>query len=107
MIGKTKAVNNPVDFSAYSQMNPFYAKRTVDGEVPKYVYRESLAGANNYDYVWNPLWDYQQASTNETDTWSVTNNFQIEYRFLTYFRVRRHLQYQMSSSEAVRFRSPN
>jgi len=32
MIGKTKAVNNPVDFSAYSQMNPFYAKRTVDGD---------------------------------------------------------------------------
>ena len=107
MIGKTKAVNNPVDFSAYSQMNPFYAKRTVDGEVPKYVYRESLAGANNYDYVWNPLWDYQQASTNETDTWSVTNNFQIEYRFLTYFRVRGNLQYQMSKSEAERFRSPN
>ena len=44
MIGKTKAVNNPVDFSAYSQMNPFYAKRTVDGEVPKYVYRESWPG---------------------------------------------------------------
>ena len=107
MIGKTKAINNPVDFSSYSQMNPFYAKRTVDGEVPKYVYRESLAGANNYDYIWNPLWDYQQASTNETDTWNITNNFQIEYRFLTYFRVRGNLQYQMSKSEAERFRSPN
>lgn len=107
MIGKTKAMNNPVDFSSYSQMNPFYAKRTVDGEVPKYVYRERLAGANDYDYIWNPLWDYQQASTNETDTWSITNNFQIEYRFLTYFRVRGNLQYQMSKSEAERFRSPN
>ena len=107
MIGKTKAINNPVDFSSYSQMNPFYAKRTVDGEVPKYVYRKSLAGANNYDYIWNPLWDYQQASTNETDTWNITNNFQIEYRFLTYFRVRGNLQYQMSKSEAERFRSPN
>ncbi|WP_455511253.1 SusC/RagA family TonB-linked outer membrane protein [Butyricimonas paravirosa] len=107
MIGKTKALNNPVDFSSYSQMNPFYAKRTADGEVPKYVYRESIAGANNYDYIWNPLWDYQQASTNETDTWSITDNFQIEFRFLTYFRVRGNLQYQMSKSEAERFRSPN
>lgn len=71
------------------------------------MYRESLAGANNYDYIWNPLWDYQQASTNETDTWNITNNFQIEYRFLTYFRVRGNLQYQMSKSEAERFRSPN
>ena len=53
------------------------------------------------------MWDYQQASTNETDTWNITNNFQIEYRFLTYFRVRGNLQYQMSKSEAERFRSPN
>lgn len=107
MIGKTKAINNPVDFSSYSRMNPFYAKRTIDGEVPKYVYKESLSGANNYDYIWNPLWDYRQASTNETDTWSITNNFQIEYRFQTYFRIRGNLQYQMSKSETERFRSPN
>lgn len=107
VIGKSKAVNNTVDFSAYSQMNPFYAKRTVDGEVPKYVYREKLAGANNYDYIWNPLWDYQQNSTSETEGWNLTNNFQLEYRFLTHFRVRGNLQYQMSKMETENFRSPN
>lgn len=105
MIGNTKAENNPVAFSEFSKMNPFYAKRTVDGEVPKYVYRERLAGTS-YDYVWNPLWDYQQNYVDEANTWSVTNNFQIEYRFLTYFRVRGNLQYQMSKSETERFVSP-
>ncbi|MDE6450703.1 MAG: TonB-dependent receptor plug domain-containing protein, partial [Odoribacter sp.] len=107
MIGKTKAENNTVSFSEYSQMNPFYAKRTEDGEVSKYVYRESLAGANNYDYVWNPLWNFQQNSMNEMDTWNFTNNFQIEYRFLRYFRVRGNLQYQMTKGETEIFRSPN
>ena len=105
MIGNTKAENNPVAFSEFSKMNPFYAKRTVDGEVPKYVFRERLAGTS-YDYVWNPLWDYQQNYVDEANTWSVTNNFQIEYRFLTYFRVRGNLQYQMSKSETERFVSP-
>lgn len=107
MIGQTKAENNTVNFSAYSQMNPFYAKRTADGEVSKYVYRESLAGANNYDYVWNPLWDFQQNSINETENWSFTNNFQIEYRFLKYIRIRGNLQYQMTKGETEIFKSPN
>ncbi|MDE5610536.1 MAG: SusC/RagA family TonB-linked outer membrane protein [Odoribacter sp.] len=106
-IGQTKAENNTVSFSAYSQMNPFYAKRTEDGEVSKYVYRESLAGANNYDYVWNPLWDAQQNSMNETENWSLTNNFQIEYRLLRYIRIRGNLQYQMTKGETEIFRSPN
>ena len=107
MIGSTKAENNIVDFSAYSQMNPFYAKRTVDGEVSKYVFREKLAGGNNYDYIWNPLWDYNQKSINESNNWNITNNFQIEYRFLRNLRVRGNLQYQMTKMETEVFRSPN
>ena len=107
IIGKTKARNNTVSFSAYSQMNPFYSKRTSDGEVPKYVYREALAGANNYDYIWNPLWDYEQNSSDGSDGWNLTNNFQIEYRFLKNFRLRGNVQYWMSKSETERFRSPD
>lgn len=106
-IGSTKAENNIVDFSAYSQMNPFYAKRTKDGEIPKYVFRESLAGANRYDYIWNPLWDYNQKSINESNNWNITNNFQIEYRFFRNFRIRGNLQYQMTKLETEIFRSPN
>ena len=106
-IGNTTSANEPVPFSSFSRMNPFYEKYTENGEVAKYVYREQAAGSNNYSYIWNPLWDFQQNSFNESEGNNITNNFQMEWRMLNELRLRGNFQYSLSKTESERFTSPN
>ena len=61
----TKIDNNVVPFSEFSQANPYYAKRDADGEV--YRVLESYETINGTQYVYNPLWNYQQKSFNRGD----------------------------------------
>ncbi len=102
-IGNTVADNNTVAFSAFTQMNPFYDKWTVDGDIPKYVYKESGTERK----IWNPMWDFQQNSFNTMDTWNFTNNFQMDLRIFNALRLRGNIQYQWNKSETEVFRSPN
>ena len=99
--GNTKLNNNTVDFSAFSRMNPFFAKRNENGEVPKYVYKEGTS-----TYYWNPLWDMEQNSYNQGNTWSLSNNFQMEILFTRDLRLRANVQYNMAKSETEVFKSP-
>lgn len=101
-IGNTSSSNNTVDFSSFSRMNPFFLKYTEDGGIPKYVYKEGTS-----TYYWNPLWDLNQNSYNKGDTWSLTNNFQMELLLAESLRVRANIQYQMSKADTEIFRSPN
>ncbi len=105
-ISNTAAGNETVAFSKFSRMNPFYAKRTENGEVPKYVYRES-SGGTNYTYVWNPLWDQQQNSFNESGSNSITDNLQMDWRVWRSLRLRGNFSYTMDKNETERFISPN
>ena len=97
----TAANNNTVDFSKFSQMNPFYDKTTATGQVPKYVYRD------NSNYIWNPLWDFNQNSYNRSESWSLTDNFQLEWTIVNSLRFRANLQYQLQKSDSEVFKSPN
>ena len=105
-ISNTDANNETVSFSAFSRMNPFYEKRTVDGEVPRYAYRYN-AGAGTYKYVYNPLWDFNQNSFNKSNAHSVTENIQLEWRILPQLRLRGNFQYSLNKNLSERFVSPN
>lgn len=105
-IGNTNADNETVSFSAFSRMNPFYEKRTEEGEVPKYAYRY-FTGGQLYDYVYNPLWDFNQNSFNESKAHSVTENLQLEWRILPSLRLRGNFQYSLTKTLAEAFVSPN
>ena len=105
-IGNTDSNNETVSFSRFSRMNPFHEKRTADGEVPRYSYR--YAGlSSQYEYVYNPLWDFEQNSFNKSNAHSVTENFQMEWRILPTLRFRGNFQYQLSKTLAEVFVSPN
>ena len=101
----TSANNNTVDFSNFSRMSPFYKKITKSGEIPKYVYKEETGSST--DYIWNPMWDYKQNSSNSSENWSLTNNFQMELTLMQSLRIRANVQYSLSKMESEVFRSPN
>ncbi len=100
-VSNTSSSNNTVDFSSFSRMNPFYDKTTESGQIPKYVYRSGT------EYIWNPMWDLEQNSFNRSDSWSFTNNFQLDWTIIKSLRFRANVQYQMTKSETDVFKSPN
>ena len=106
-IGNTDSSNETVPFSRFSRMNPFYDKRTADGQIPRYSYRYAAATATGYNYIYNPLWDLAQNSFNESNIHSVSENLQIEWRILPSLRFRGNFQYNLSKSLGESFVSPN
>lgn len=72
-------------------MNPFYDKTTESGQIPKYVYRDGV------NYIWNPMWDFNQNSYNQSENWSLTDNFQLEWTIINSLRFRANLQYQLQN----------
>ena len=102
-INDTRSDQEHVNFAAFSQMNPFYAKTTDDGQVPKYVYRESSTA----NPIWNPLWDFNQNSFNKGSATGITDNFQFEWRIIRSLRLRGNFQYSMNKTTNETFVSPN
>ena len=100
-IGNTDSNNETVAFSRFSRMNPFYAKRTEDGQVPRHVYQSAM------ETVYNPLWDFYQNSFNKSNAHNVTENLQLEWRILPQLRLRGSFQYNLSKTVAEKFVSPN
>lgn len=100
----TKIDNNVVSFSEFSQANPYYAKRDADGEVYKVL--ESYETINGTQYVYNPLWNYQQKSFNRGDEIQFNNNFNIEYRPIPSLRLTGRFGFTTSRGKSEVFRSP-
>lgn len=100
----TKMDNNVVSFSEFSQANPYYAKRDADGEV--YRVLESYETINGTQYVYNPLWNYQQKSFNRGDEIQFNNNFNIEYRPIPALRLTGRFGFTTSRGKSEVFRSP-
>lgn len=98
--------NEIVSFSEFSSANPFYRKRTNDGEIEKLL--DSYYDENRtLQYVYNPLWDFNQNSFNISNTFSVTNNFQTEWNILPELRARGKFGLVTSRTENEIFTSPN
>ncbi len=103
-ISHTGSSQETVAFSAFAKMNPFYEKYTEDGQVPKYVYKDTSVGGET---IWNPLWDFRQGSYRKGDIMSITDNFQFEWRATRQLRLRGNLQYSTSKTTNETYVSPN
>lgn len=100
----TKTDDNVVSFSEFAQANPYYAKRDADGEV--YRVLESYETINGTQYVYNPLWNYQQKSFNRGDEIQFNNNFNVEYRPIPALRLTGRFGFTTSRGKSEMFRSP-
>lgn len=94
-----------VAFSQFSRANPYYRKTNEFGEAPMAL--ESYSTLNGTAYVYNPLYDMQQNSMDETSSFGFRNNFEIDWRVVSTLRVRGRFSISKSVTEADVFRSPH
>lgn len=100
----TDIANNTVSFQEFSRANPFYSKKDENGEVYKIL--ESYETIGGTSYVYNPLWDYQQKSSNGSNQLSLNNNFNIEYRPIEKLRINGKFGLNTERSKSEVFTSP-
>ncbi len=93
-----------VAFSEFSRANPYYRKTNEYGEAEMIL--EVIDESSN-NYVYNPLYDMQQNSMDETKTFGFRNNFEIDWRIISTLRARARFSISKSVSDAVVFYSPH
>lgn len=94
----------PVAFRNFVNANPYYSKYNENGEITKYF--ERTATLSGYEYAYNPLWDFNQKSYNRTNTFSLNNNFQVEWHILEELRLRGRFGVTIAQNESTVFHSP-
>ena len=87
-----------------SDTEPVAFRNFVNGEITKYF--ERTATLSGYEYAYNPLWDFNQKSYNRTNTFSLNNNFQVEWRILEELRLRGRFGVTIAQNESTVFHSP-
>ncbi len=100
----TKIDNNVVSFSQFSRANPYYGKYDENGEV--YRVLESYPTFTGTEYVYNPLWDFQQKSFNRGDQLTLNNNFNVEYRPIDKLRIIGKFGFTTTRGKTEVFKSP-
>ena len=89
-----------VEYSEYAAANPYYKKRTEDGEIEKWL------EYSDYAKVQNPLWNASLNSRKRGRMFGVTNNFSAEYNPVTFLKLRARLGVTKSITETDHFTSP-
>ncbi len=100
----TKADNNIVAFSQFANANPYYAKRDENGQAYKVL--ESYESLSGTEYVYNPLWDFEQKSFNGSNQLTLNNNFNVEYSPIKQLRIVGKLGLTVNKDESSVFNSP-
>lgn len=100
----TDISNNPVSFSEFSRANPYYAKRDANGDAYKVL--ESYQTVSGYEYVYNPLWDYEQRNINGGNSLAFNNNFNVEYSPIEKVRLTARVGLTVTKDKNETFRSP-
>lgn len=100
----TTADNNVVAFSEFVRANPYYAKFDENGKAYKVL--ESYESLTGTEYVYNPLWDYEQKSFNGSSQLTFNNNFNVEYSPIKKLRIIGKLGLTINKDEADAFTSP-
>ena len=91
-------------FSEFSRANPYYRKTNEYGEAEPIL---EVINESSQDYVYNPLYDMQQNSMDETKTFGFRNNFEIDWRIVSTLRARARFSISKSVSDEVVFYSPH
>lgn len=106
----TKTNDPIVAFSSYSRSNPYYPKYNENGGIDKWLeyFEEKTSSSDLIDSspVANPLWNASLNSYDTGNTFSVRDNFQMEYRPWNYLYLRARFGITKSTSDTENFLSP-
>ena len=91
----------PAEFSLFSRANPYHRKTLEDGTIPKV-----LGYDNEGEAIINPLYYHTILNTNESNSLSITNNFQIDWTILSFLRAKGNIGLEKSVSRNETFKSP-
>lgn len=107
-IGYTDIDNNVVPFSSFSRMNPYQMKYDENGNPPKVLaeYFDEDISWTSSQYVYNPLWDFQQKSFDGGNLLSLRNNFIVEYNPMPKLRIQGKFGIIVSRESNETFISP-
>jgi len=107
-IGYADISNNVVAFSEFSRMNPYQPKYDENGNIQKVLveYMDDDVSYTTSQYVYNPLWDFNQNSYDKSDILTVRNNFIVEYYPLEKLRVQGKLGINLERDGVEAFTSP-
>ena len=100
----TDTDNNTVPFSDFSRANPYYAKRDANGDVYKVL--ESYETITGTEYVYNPLWNFEQNNINGGNSLAFNNNFNVEYTPIQKVRLTGRIGYTITKDKNEIFLSP-
>ena len=106
------SLSNPiVPFSDYAEANPYNRKYSEGGQIEQWLEARTYSNPANIGYseIWvgNPMWNDAQNSYNKGDGFSVRNNFNLEYRPLSYLYLRARFGVEKNVSETEVFTSPS
>lgn len=96
--------NSPYgNFSEYSKANPYYQMRNADGGYDMILDRKGLGAGISNETIYNPLYDSQFNSRNETNNLTVAVQFNAEYMLLKNLRLTANLSYTRGMARTEEF----
>ena len=99
------ATRENIAFSQFSRANPYYRKTNEYGEAPMIL--QSYGSGTSMEYMYNPLYDMQQNSFDETKAFGFRNNFEIDWRIISTLRLRGRFSISKTVTRGEVFRSPH
>ena len=106
----TKTNDPIVPFSEYALANPYYPKYAEGGGIEKWLESPNDTETNLVQgtdiWVGNPLWNASLNSYQRGNTFSVRDNFQLEWRPYDFLYVRARFGITKSTSDNENFTSP-
>lgn len=100
------AISENASFADFSRANPYYRKTNEFGRTTKVL--ESFKAINdNYENVFNPLYDMEQNSLNRSKTLKFTNNFSMDWRIVSALSLRGRISISKLINKELKFYSPN
>ncbi len=93
----------PVSFDRFAQANPYYRKRNDDGTAPLLLESVDVAGTS----IYNPLALLGIVNTSHGNDVSLSDQFDVTWRFLGAFSLRGTLGISQSNSREEAFKSPS
>lgn len=108
IIGLGNSQESPYgNFSQYVSMNPYWRAYDEDGNVLKYLGKDSF---NDYVYKWgssaptNPLYNATLKGFDRANSFDITNNFSLEWKVFEGLTLKAKLGLYMSNAESDLFK---
>lgn len=106
------SLREKVAFSKFSQANPYYRKKNELGEIEQILAKYTDEDMNSATFLqkmdtYNPLYDMNLGSDDETMRFGFTNNFEIDWQVFNDLRAKGRFSISKSTSRREIFKSPN